>query len=102
MCGSVMLSRTVSSDQIWPAACWARLARLRFRRGPGFTGDGGLDYHAPSNLKSGPTTEAIGGQHGEHVMSKSQDAKKNVKKAPTKTPKEKKEAKRLKKAERKF
>ncbi len=35
-------------------------------------------------------------------MSKSQDAKKNVKKAPTKTPKEKKEAKRLKKAERKY
>ena len=32
-------------------------------------------------------------------MSKAQDAKKNVKKAPTKTPKEKKEAKRLKKAE---
>jgi hypothetical protein len=35
---------------------------------------------------------------GGTVMSKSQDAKKNVKKAPTKTPKEKKEAKRLKKA----
>src|SRR6185312_4366707 len=33
-----------------------------------------------------------------HVMSKSQDAKKNVKKAPTRTPKEKKELKRLKKA----
>jgi len=49
-----------------------------------------------------PATKAIGCQHGEHVMSKSQDAKKNVKKAPTKTPKEKKEAKRLKKAERKF
>jgi hypothetical protein len=31
-------------------------------------------------------------------MSKSQDAKKNVKKAPQKTAKEKKEAKRLKKA----
>jgi hypothetical protein len=31
-------------------------------------------------------------------MSKNQDAKKNVKKAPSKTPKEKKEAKRLKKA----
>jgi hypothetical protein len=31
-------------------------------------------------------------------MSKGQDAKKNVKKAPSKTPKEKKEAKRLKKA----
>jgi hypothetical protein len=39
---------------------------------------------------------------GENVMSKSQDAKKNVKKAPTKTPKEKKEAKRLKKAEKKY
>ena len=39
---------------------------------------------------------------GEHVMSKSQDAKKNVKKAPSKTPKEKKEAKRLKKAEKKY
>jgi len=35
-------------------------------------------------------------------MGKSQDAKKNVKKAPTKTPKEKKEAKRLKKAEKKY
>jgi hypothetical protein len=31
---------------------------------------------------------------------KSQDAKKNVKKAPAKTPKEKKEAKRIKKAEK--
>ena len=31
-------------------------------------------------------------------MSKSQDAKKNVKKAPTRTPKEKKGLKRLKKA----
>ena len=31
-------------------------------------------------------------------MSKSQDAKKNVKKAPSMTPKEKKEAKRAKKA----
>jgi hypothetical protein len=39
---------------------------------------------------------------GEHVMSKSQDSKKNVKKAPSKTPKEKKEAKRLKKAEKKY
>jgi hypothetical protein len=39
--------------------------------------------------------------NGEHAMGKSQDAKKNVKKAPTKTPKEKKEAKRLKKAEKK-
>ncbi|MES1165327.1 MAG: hypothetical protein ABUR63_06210 [Verrucomicrobiota bacterium] len=35
---------------------------------------------------------------GLKIMSKSQDAKKNVKKAPSKTPKEKKEAKRLKKA----
>ena len=31
-------------------------------------------------------------------MSKSQDAKKNVKKQPTRTPKEKKELKRIKKA----
>jgi hypothetical protein len=31
-------------------------------------------------------------------MSKSEDAKKNVKKPPTRTPKEKKELKRLKKA----
>jgi hypothetical protein len=31
-------------------------------------------------------------------MSKSQDSKKSVKKLPTRTPKEKKEAKRLKKA----
>ncbi|HZL17628.1 MAG TPA: hypothetical protein VFG23_07780 [Polyangia bacterium] len=35
---------------------------------------------------------------GDTDMGKSQDAKKNVKKAPSKTPKEKKEAKRLKKA----
>lgn len=42
------------------------------------TSDGGVDYS--------------------HDMSKSQDAKKNVKKAPTRTPKEKKELKRLKKA----
>ena len=33
-------------------------------------------------------------------MSKNHDAKKNVKKAPTRTPKEKKELKRLKKAAR--
>jgi hypothetical protein len=39
--------------------------------------------------------------NGVNAMSKSPDAKKNVKKAPSKTPKEKKEAKRLKKAERK-
>lgn len=38
---------------------------------------------------------------GEVFMSKSQDAKKSTKKPPTKTPKEKKEAKKLKKAERK-
>jgi hypothetical protein len=37
-------------------------------------------------------------QPGDNVMSKSQDSRKNVKKAPTRTPKEKKEAKRLKKA----
>ena len=36
-----------------------------------------------------------------NAMSKSQDAKKNTKKEPTKTPKEKKEAKRLKKADKK-
>jgi hypothetical protein len=34
---------------------------------------------------------------GDHFMGKSQDAKKNVKKEPTRTPKEKKELKRLKK-----
>jgi hypothetical protein len=45
--------------------------------------------------------EIFNPNQGEHAMSKSQDAKKNTKKAPTKTPKEKKEAKRLKKAERK-
>lgn len=38
---------------------------------------------------------------GEVFMSKSQDAKKSTKKPPSKTPKEKKEAKKLKKAERK-
>ena len=37
---------------------------------------------------------------GESSMSKSHDAKKNVKKAPTRTPQEKREAKRIKKAEK--
>jgi hypothetical protein len=55
-----------------------------------FTSDDTLDYHSmATSIK------------GEHAMSKNQDAKKNVKKAASKTPKEKKEAKRLKKAEKK-
>ena len=37
---------------------------------------------------------------GESSMSKNHDAKKNVKKAPTRTPQEKREAKRIKKAEK--
>jgi hypothetical protein len=37
---------------------------------------------------------------GDQLMSKSQDAKKNVKKAPLKTAQEKREAKRIKKAEK--
>ena len=37
---------------------------------------------------------------GDNLMSKNHDAKKNVKKAPTKTPQEKREAKRIKKAEK--
>jgi hypothetical protein len=37
---------------------------------------------------------------GDNVMTKSHDAKKNVKKAATKTPQEKREAKRIKKAEK--
>jgi hypothetical protein len=37
---------------------------------------------------------------GDTLMSKNHDAKKNVKKAPTKTPQEKREAKRIKKAEK--
>ena len=37
---------------------------------------------------------------GDNSMSKNHDAKKNVKKAPTKTPQEKREAKRIKKAEK--
>jgi hypothetical protein len=37
---------------------------------------------------------------GDNVMSKNHDAKKNVKKAPTKTPQEKRDAKRIKKAEK--
>ena len=45
-------------------------------------------------------TETFTINEGEHAMGKSQDAKKNVKKAASKTPKEKKEAKRLKKAEK--
>ena len=61
-------------------------------------------------LAAGPTSTSDGGSttidrakghffnQGDNVMSKSQDSKKNVKKAPSKTPKEKKEAKRLKKA----
>jgi len=50
-----MLSNSLCSTEFWPPACWARPAPLKFRRGPGFTGDGALDYHAPSNPKSGPT-----------------------------------------------
>jgi len=53
-----------------------------------------IDYAVPA----APEPPAAN-QQGD-FMSKSQDAKKNVKKAPTKTPKEKKEAKRLKKAAR--
>ena len=37
---------------------------------------------------------------GDIRMSKNHDAKKNVKKAPTKTPQEKRDAKRIKKAEK--
>jgi hypothetical protein len=37
---------------------------------------------------------------GDTVMTKSHDSKKNVKKAPTRTPQEKREAKRIKKAEK--
>jgi hypothetical protein len=58
-----------------------------------------LDYHAPVDPFRGPKRSLF--NKGEQVMGKSQDAKKNVKKAPSKTPKEKKEAKRLKKAEKK-
>jgi hypothetical protein len=64
-----------------------------------FTPHGALDYHAPVGLCNRPGRAFS--NKGEHQMGKSQDAKKNVKKAPTKTPKEKKEAKRLKKAEKK-
>jgi hypothetical protein len=64
-----------------------------------------LDYHAPSSA-IGPAFFRARQQRTEYflkenIMGKSQDAKKNVKKEPTKTPKEKKEAKRLKKAEKK-
>jgi len=64
-----------------------------------------LDYHAPS-AAIGPVFECPGSKAHEYfskesIMGKSQDAKKNVKKEPTRTPKEKKEAKRLKKAEKK-
>jgi hypothetical protein len=45
-----------------------------------------------------PAGSRVPPNEGDQFMSKSQDAKKNVKKAPLKTPKEKKEAKRLKKA----
>lgn len=41
--------------------------------------------------------EGIFSYNGVDIMSKSQDSKKAVKKAPTKTPKEKKEAKKIKK-----
>ena len=40
-------------------------------------------------------------QNGAATMSKSKDTKKAVKKEPTKTPKEKKEAQKVKKEERK-
>jgi hypothetical protein len=74
-----------------------------------FTTNVSLDYHSPSSVSGAdgdscgrPIDDAtIAINDGEYDMSKSQDAKKNVKKAPAKTPKEKKEAKRLKKAERK-
>lgn len=70
-----------------------------------FTANGGLDYHAPSPVACSvdlyPPGDAREYFSKENIMSKSQDAKKNLKKAPTRTPKEKKEAKRLKKAEKK-
>jgi hypothetical protein len=67
-----------------------------------------LDPAAGSGVRQSPPGRRIDDaersifNEGENVMSKSQDSKKNVKKAPTKTPKEKKEAKRLKKAEKKY
>jgi hypothetical protein len=63
--------------------------------------DKGLDYHSVAVRELERRGAAVTLIDGEHAMSKSQDAKKNVKKAPSKTPKEKKEAKRLKKAEKK-
>lgn len=60
-----------------------------------------MDYHSTATREAERGGGSIPPIDGEHAMSKSQDAKKNVKKAPSKTPKEKKEAKRLKKAEKK-
>ena len=106
----------------WPPA-------LFFNATVGFTPNGGLDYHAPVEPVWGLREEikaiapqTLGGlrgarlspprrliddaerslfNNGVNALSKSQDAKKNVKKAAAKSPKEKKEATRLKKAERK-
>lgn len=72
-----------------PAAAWD------------FTADEGLDYHSPAVCQSDRQWARISPNKGEHAVSKSQDAKKNVKKVPSKSPKEKKEAKRMKKAEKK-
>jgi hypothetical protein len=69
----------------------------RFPLDPGGTGRSSVAARA-SVRRCGTITI----NEGENAMSKSQDSKKNVKKAPTKTPKEKKEAKRLKKAEKKY
>jgi hypothetical protein len=74
-------------------------------------GDGGdadaLDHHKAPARRDSTTIDRydidltdIRRRHRllSRVMGKSQDAKKNIKKAPTRTPKEKKELKRLKKA----
>jgi hypothetical protein len=81
------------STQHGPFDGIAQLHR-RTRPNPSATIGRQIDYAVPADRK--PSA----GKHQGDFMSKSQDAKKNVKKAPTKTPKEKKEAKLHKKATR--
>ncbi len=76
-----------------PMVAWITISRSRF-----FVPGNGRDHYRPQ-LES--AMREIQFNDGEVFMSKSQDAKKSTKKPPSKTPKEKKEAKKLKKAERK-
>ena len=76
-----------------PIVAWITISRSTF-----FVPGIGRGHNRP---RWESATGEIQFNDGEVFMSKSQDAKKSTKKPPTKTPKEKKEAKKLKKAERK-